>query len=255
MKKILCILCIIPVLLCLGACGKKAQPTSGDIKPKTASVSPNWQKIAEKNEVKIGVPSLENNFDNELIDEFARELNIPVTKILTKNTDFKTAISDGSIDMYWGLYPKEAKDSIDYTLSTPYLTTTALLLKNASSNKTADKETSVVGAVKNSPEEIIASDKFANVKTYNSESEVLEALKAGSIDFASVNNSTYEKSKYAESGQFSEENSSMYNLVIVFKNGYTDVATEADKVLAKVKASGKASEVCEKWYGKDLISK
>ena len=65
----------------------------------------------------------------------------------------------------------------------------------------------------------------------------------------------YEKSDYVNSKQYVVKDTTMYNLVVAFKDGYTDIAHEVDRALAKIKASGIASEISEKWYGKDLISK
>lgn len=258
MKKILCIICIITALFSMCACDKSEENmpvSSGALQPKTVSEADNWQKIIKRNEVKIGVPSLENNFDTELIDAFAKELNIPVTKVLVPDgKNFGELLENGEIDMYWGLYPKEALSSIKYTLSTPYLTSTAAVICFSGKEEEFSKETSSLGAAKDSPEEILAYDKAKNVKIYSSADELLYAHKMGYIEFAVLDKHTFENSKYYNAEVYGFADTQMYNLVIAFKDGYKDVAAETDKTLAKVKASGVASEICEKWYGKDLIS-
>lgn len=254
MKKILLMLCVIAVALSLASCKSKTKNNepvnkNGAIQPKnTALEAPNWKKIAENNQLKIGVS--ENKFCDELIDAFAVELGIPVVKVKAGD-DFKALLENETIDMYWGLYPKEAYDSFDFTFSTPYLTSTAVLIT------LAEKESKIasVGAIKNSAEAVLANEKCESVKLYGSVGELQKALNTGVLDAILINNCDYENTKYFLSDRYELKDSSMYNLVITFKDGHTDVAAEIDKTLAKIKASGVASEICEKWYGKDLISK
>ena len=254
MRKILYAICIIAIVFSMTSCKKEPVQTDVGLQSKTAADSPHWQKIVAKNELKIGVPSTENSFYNELIDAFAKELDIPVTKI-SADGDFKKLLEDGTIDMYWGLYPKEAPDSFDFTFSTPYVTTTAVLLTLADNTEAADTKNNVIGVVKNSAEALLAAGKYENIKTYDSVKELWTALGYGNVNCIMMNNCDYESSDYFSSDKFRVQDTAMYNLVIAFKDGYTDLAAETDKTLAKIKASGVASEICEKWYGKDLISK
>ena len=253
MKKILYAIFIITMIFSITSCKKGEVKTDGAIQPKTSD-SPHWKKIISKNELKIGVPDTENGFCSELIDAFAKELGIPVTKIVT-DSDFKILLEDGTIDMYWGLYPKEASNSFDFTFSTPYATTTAVLITLAGNASKPDTKNDVIGIVKNSAEEFLAEGKYENIKSFNSVNELMSSLQNGNIRFAMLNNCEYEGSAYASSDKFIIQDTSMYNLVIAFKDGYTDLAAETDKTLAKIKASGDASEISIKWYGKDLISK
>ena len=257
MKKILCVICIITSLFSFGACDKKTSeiPVSESVQPKAVDEAVNWQKIIKSNEIKIGVPLISNSFDSELIDAFSKELNISVKKVLVKDTEsFGELLENGEIDMYWGLYPKEALNSIDYTLSVPYFTSTVAVVCFSGYEDKFSKESSVVGVVKDSPEEILVADKINSFKTYKSIDELLYLLKMGYIEYAVLDSHQFEASKYYNSEVYKIVDSQMYNLVIAFKEGYKDVKMETEKVLAKIKASGVASEICEKWYGKDLIS-
>lgn len=258
MKKILCVIYLIVAILMFGACGedKVSQPTNSGLQPKLAANTSHWQKIVKDNEIKIGVPSLENSFCNELIDAFDKELNIPVKKIKAENTsDIKEMLENGEIDMYWGLYPKEAPNSLDFSFSAPYLTTTAVFITDSKAFGSLDKNDQIVGVLKNSAEEFLVTGNYSNVKTYNSYKELWDALIFGRLTTVAINKCDYEKSKYSSFSKYDLSDTQMYNLVIAFKDGYTDLATEIDKTVAKIKASGIASEICEKWYGKDLISK
>lgn len=256
MKKILLTLCVIAIAFGLASCKGKTKSDepvnkNGALQPKnTASEAPNWKKIAENNELKIGVSENEGGFCDELIDAFTVELGIPVVKVKAGD-DFKALLEDGTIDMYWGLYPKEASDSFDFTFSSPYLTSTAVLITLTGRGS----EIASVGAVKYSAEATLAKEKGESVKLYENVGELRNALNAGVLDAILINNCDYESSEYFSSDSYELKDSSMYNLVIAFKDGHTDVAAEIDKTLAKIKASGVASEICEKWYGKDLISK
>lgn len=256
MKKILYAIFIIAIAFCFSSCkkGKESEndvKSTGEIKPKnSASEAVNWKKIVEKNELKIGIPETDNGFCAELADAFAKELNIPVSKIKTE-TDFKPQLEDGAIDMYWGLYPKEAANSFDFTFSAPYATSTANLIVLSGS----DEKTDIIGALNSSAEALLADGKYSETKLYGSLSELQSALANGSVDGIMLNSCTYESSDYLSSDKFLIKDTLMYNLVIIFKDGHTDVAAEIDKTMAKIKASGVASEICEKYYGKDLISK
>jgi len=251
MKKILFAILVIAMAFNMTSCTKEdlPSPKEGALHPKTSSDFNNWAKIVEKNEINIGVPNIGKSFCNDLIDEFEKELNISVNKVAV-NGDFKDALSKGDIDMYWGLYPKEAQDSFDYTVSSPYLTTTAVLLTLSGKD-----EVSSVGVLKNSAEEKLAKGKYETIKAYSSLSELWAALGYKKTDAILINNCDWEKSDYVNSKLYSIKDTTMYNLVIAFKDGYTDLATEIDKTLAKIKASGVASEISVHWYGKDLISK
>lgn len=251
MKKILFAILIIAMAFNMTSCNKDELPpkNEGALHPKTSSELDNWKTIIENNELKIGVTTSGLSFCSELIDEFEKELNIPVKKIVVDN-EFSDELNDAVIDMYWGLYPKEASDSFDYTLSSPYLTSTAVLLTVAGT-----ENISSVGVLKNSAEEKLANGKYEHIKTYKNLNELWTALGYRKTDAILMNNCDWEKSDYVNSKSYEIKDTTMYNLVVAIKDGYTDIAHEVDRALAKIKASGIASEISEKWYGKDLISK
>ena len=251
MKKILFAILVIAMAFNMTSCNKDELPNKvdGTLHPKTSSELNNWKKIVADNELKIGVTSEGLSFCNELIDEFGKELNVSIKKIVV-NENFKDKLEKGDIDMFWGLYPKEAQDSFDYTVSSPYLTSTSVLITIA-----GNENISSVGVLKNSAEEKLAKGKYEHIKTYKNLNELWTALGYRKTDSILMNICDFEKSDYVNSKQYVVKDSTMYNLVVAFKDGYTDIAHEVDRALAKIKASGIASEISEKWYGKDLISK
>ena len=46
-----------------------------------------------------------------------------------------------------------------------------------------------------------------------------------------------------------------YDLVVGFQQNNTSVATEAEKIIAKIKADGTATDICLQWYLNDYIKK
>ncbi|MBQ7792299.1 MAG: hypothetical protein IJ367_02260, partial [Clostridia bacterium] len=45
------------------------------------------------------------------------------------------------------------------------------------------------------------------------------------------------------------------DLVVAFEQNNTSVAAEVEKIIAKIKADGTASEICTAWYPADFITK
>ncbi len=251
MKKILLILSILLAAFGLFGC-ETAQPSVESpmqIPPKEIS---GWDKIVQQGELRIGVSSLKDSFDNDLIDAFAKELEIPVTKVVIPWDETRSDyLKENQVDLLWGQIPATSDTSTLFRLSTPYFNSTIAYI-SYDPDLILD-ETTVIGVIKNSAEEQTVRSYYPNINTYTGKNELFAAMAGGSCDVVLYNKDIHEAS--FQKGNLHTIKEVPYELVVAFEQNNVSVCTEVEKILAKIKADGSASEICLRWYPVDLITK
>ncbi|MBR5239386.1 MAG: transporter substrate-binding domain-containing protein [Clostridia bacterium] len=253
MKKIWLILSIaLLIVLCCG-CEKQEETFVPVSEPIPQEELTQWDRIVQQNELKIGVPDISDSFDNQLIDAFAKELEIKVTKVVIPRDETAVeAIQNGSVDMLWGQIPATADTSTLFRLSTPYFNGTTLYL--ARDPQLLLEQTTVVGVLKDSAEEISVRNYYDTVYSYANQNDLLYALNSGECSVILYNKALYENLPQ-KSGNLHIIKEVPYELVVAFEQNNVSVCTEVEKILAKIKADGTASEICLEWYPQDFITK
>ncbi len=253
MKKISLILSVLLAIFILFGCESAVEPAVEVSEPMVSEEVSRWDEIVQQNELRVGVPTTGSSFDNELIDAFAKELGIPVTKVVIPWDETRSdSLKENQVDLLWGQIPATSDTSIAFRLSTPYFNSTILYL-----TKNQDivlDETTVVGVIKNSAEEISVTNYYDTVHSYSTESELFYALNSGSCDVILYNKALYEN-KPRKSDHLHIVKEVPYELAVAFEQNNVAVCTEVEKILAKIKADGTASEICCRWYPVDLITK
>lgn len=242
-------------LLILLTCGCSIIPQNETAHP--ASVPPiqktPWDKIVKTNEIKIGVPSLEDSMDNRLIDAFSEESNLTVSKVvLPWDETLSTALKDGSVDMLWGQIPATSDSSTMFRLSNPYFHSTMLYLSHT--EELAVTEDTPVGVIKHSAGQFMAEKYFKSVSVYHTRDELFHALSRQQVDCVLYDNALFHNMQIKK--DFCHIVKEVpYDLVVAFEHNNTSVASEAEKIIAKIKADGTATDICLKWYLSDYIKK
>ncbi len=252
MKKILLILSILLAAFGLYGCENVAEPAVEVSEPVLWEELTGWDAIVQRDELRIGVPDTKDSFDNDLIDAFAKELEITVTKVkIPWNEALPDYLKENRVDMLWGQIPATSETSTAFRLSSPYFNSTVLYIA-----RTPDlvlEPTTVIGVTENSMEEAMVTNYYETVHAYASEKELFLALNNGTCDAV-----LYDKALYEElllKGNRYTIKEVPYELVIAFEQNNVSVCTEVEKILAKIKADGTASEICLQWYPVDLITK
>ncbi len=253
MKKILLILSILLALFGLSGCENAVEPiseVSEQISPKEVS---RWDEIVQRNELRIGVPDTANSFDNDLIDAFSKELEITVTKVKVPwNETLVDYLTENRVDMIWGQIPATSETSTAFRLSSPYFNSTAFYI--AKTPELVLEPTTIIGVIKNSVEEAMVKNYYETVHIYDSKDELFSALTNGVCNVVLYNKALYENLPQ-KSEVFHIIKEAPYELVVAFEQNNVSVCTEVEKILAKIKADGTASEICLAWYPTDLITK
>lgn len=225
----------------------KAVPPKKEVSEREAGL----QSIKD-GEFRVGINQSE--FSKELVDAFAKENGLQVEVTYYNSLEnAKKALDDEEIQMYLGDFPKESKDTIDFYVSSPYLKASSSVV-SLSEDYSFNKETDVAGYVENTAQEMLVENYFANSKGYDNINSLMNALSSGKIDCAFVNTATFNKSGFFGKGYF-ECDTFSYSLVAVFKQENEELAKEAEVFFAKLKASGTADDISEKYFGENLIIK
>lgn len=254
MKRFMLIFSAVLMIFLFCSCEKQTEPEDSFVtvsEPIPEKETTKWDEIVRRNELKIGVPNTSDTFDNQLIDAFAKELEIEVIKVeIPWNETAADAIKNGSVDMLWGQIPATANTSTLFRLSNPYFNSTMLYI--AKDPEVVLEKTTVVGVLKNSAEESIVSNYHETVRTSTNQNDLFYSLNSGNCDVI-----LYDKTLYENLPQKSEDfhiiKEVPYELVVAFEQNNVSVCTEVDKILAKIKADGTATEICLAWYPVDLI--
>ncbi len=251
MKKLLLIAFIFLLTFSLGGCQNPTAPTTTLQTPQPQKQLTPWDEIVKNNEIKIGVPSLEDSMDNRLIDAFAKETNLTVSKVVLPWDDsLESAVTDGMVDMLWGQIPATSKSSTMFRLSNPYFHSTMLYLSRTK-DLTVEQDTTV-GVLKNSAGQFMAENYFTSTKVYNTKNELFNALSMRRVACILYDKALFENMKKDNLHIVKEV---PYDLVVAFQQNNISVANEVEKLIAKIKADGTASDICLQWYLNDYIQK
>ena len=255
MRKLLLMAVMIVTVITTGACAVKKIDTShttGSTKNIPVKAVTSWDRILEENKIVIGTDG--STFNKNLAESLKKEMGVDVEII--SYSDFEKAgeaVKNGEIDMYLGMFPKETALSIDYYLSEPYLQSTSVVVSLSQDYKINKKE-DTVAVLKNSAEEKTVSMYCDNYKAYNSVGAMFLALNSSQASSVLIDEIVFEKSGYNTNKYFVCD-SYPYNLVAIFNENESDIAKEMNIYLAKIKASGTASEISRENFGKDIIYK
>lgn len=253
MKKQFLILsvCLLIILTC-GCSSLSPKATRSSVSPYQKS-TPEWAKIVKNNEIKIGVPTADATFDNQLIDAFANEAKLQVTKVvIPQGEPFLQAIEDGTVDMIWGQLPATSVSSSSFRLSNPYFHSTVAYISKVQDVQLTDE--AVIGVLENSAESYIAEGVYPKVHLYRTEADLFYALASDQVSCVLYNKPLFEKSEYSKQALHIVKEVPC-DLVVAFQHSNTSVATEVEKILAKIKADGTASAICKEWYSEDFITR
>jgi len=243
------VLGLLLVTLILTSCVTKQEQV--DTTPINKSIpTTRWDTIVENGELKIGVNTLGDSFDNDLIDEFSKESKLTVTKVLVTDEEKAQTLNNNEVDFLWSQIPDSSENSMQYSLSRPYFNY-AILTVTKNEEKT---EWGLIGTLENSVATEIALRRRKEVTTAPDVSQLLSLLQNDQVDAVYINKETYNNSEVPKDN-FIIADDSVCNLVLAFKHNDTDVKNEVEKIMAKIKANGTASDISEKWYNKDFIIK
>lgn len=252
MKKFLLILsiCMLIVLTCGCSSTSPLEDAASVSLPQKETTQ--WDRIVQNNEIKIGVPTTNDTFDNQLIEAFAKEAQLKVTKVPLSGEDASKAVLDGSVDMLWGQIPATSESSTMFRLSNPYFHSTTVYISNVETPELT-KDTPV-GVLEHSAEAFMADSFFETVIRYRTEAELFRSLSHKKIACILYNKPLFEASDTNKEALYIVKEVPC-DLVVAFQHNNTSVATEVEKIIAKIKADGTASEICTAWYPADFITK
>ena len=209
-----------------------------------------WDTIMQRGELIIGVKNLYESFDNDLLDAFAKELPIDIKKVVIDWDNRKEALDSEEVDFLWGQIPDTSENSVLSNLSLPHVKGSTVVVV-----KTANYDTPVsVGVLDSTADFDVAKSYFKQIEKYKDINSLFNALSWEQIDAAVINEDIYENSRvYKDLYKIIDDYE--YNLVFEFRHGDNDIKTEVERLMAKVQGDNTASEISEKWFGKDLIIK
>ena len=158
------------------------------------------------------------------------------------------ALNKSQVDFLWSQIPDSSENSLHYSLSKPYFNCSILTVIKDSNDAVT------IGTVLNSVSTEIALREEKNVKTAADVKALLTMLRNGEVDSLYINKETF-TSLGTQTDDLTVCAEFETKLVLAFKQNDNAVKTEVEKIMAKIKANGTASEISEKWYGKDYIIK
>ena len=211
-----------------------------------------WDRIVKDKKILVGISDRE--FNRRLVEELKPEMgmDVEITQFASFD-DAAEALKNKDIDMYIGEFPKESKRSLEFALSDAYIQGTSVIIGKSEDYK-VDKNKDVAGVIRGSAEEKTVDLYFNEYLGFSSYYELFSALNSGKISCVFIDENEYEKSGFKREDLYVCD-SYVYNLIAIFNEQCTDVASKMNVYLAKVKASGVASEISEEVYGKDVIYK
>lgn len=253
MKKALLILSVLLAVFLLSGCETIPEHNTEVLRDTPKKTATQWDEIVQRNELRIGVPSTDPSFDNDLIDAFAEELGISVTKIIVPWDDSRVDyLKENRVDMLWGQIPATADTSATYRLSAPYCSGTIFYIARTPDITLSDS--TIVGAIAHSAEESSVKGYYQTLLSSPNTTALFSALNSGRCEVVLCNKTVYETLPQ-KSEKLHVVKEVPYELVVAFEQNNLSVATEVEKILAKIKANTIASEICLKWYPADFITK
>ena len=214
--------------------------------------------LNEKNEI-IG-------FDIDLARAVGEEIGINV-KFQPINWDAKEMeLNTGKIDIIWnGLtYSKEREQQ--FSLTKTYMETKPIVVVNAEINKNINNLEDIYGKSVCLQKGALAQASLISSEAVNNSKETvyletmldcLNEVRLGKIDAAIVDDviARYYLKKFSNENELKilEKEIPAENYVIAVKKGNEELKNLIEEGLEKIVKSGKAKEISEKWFGKDLV--
>ena len=204
-------------------------------------------------------------FDIDLAKEVASRMGV---ELEIKPIDWSSSIlslNKGDIDVLWnGVTINESrKEQINF--SKPYLNNRLIIVKPKDRNDINSKEDlagKVLGVQVGSNDEALQSDsiskKAKEIRKYDVNVNAFLDLMAKRIDVVIIDEVAAQYYISEEKADFVVvENSPLTEEFygIGFRKTDEQLLTEVDKILDEMKADGKAAEISQKWFAKDIVLK
>lgn len=273
MKKVFAgFLAAVMCLAIFAGCAKKDEGTDQTQDQATADVS--WEYIQNKGKIVMGLddsfPPMGFRDDNGELVGFDIDMAKAVSEKLgveleLQPIDWKTKeleLNNKNVDLLWNGFSVTPERAAALTLSKPYMTNVqSVLVKKDSSIKTlADLKnkkvavqdgSSAQGALKEMDEELYNSitqlDFKENVTALND-------VASGQADALAVDSvvANYLISKRPNEFVLLEETLAPEEYAIGFRKGDEAFKNKIDQAIEELKAEGKAAEISNKWFGRDV---
>ena len=211
-----------------------------------------WDAILKQNQMTVGINRTE--FAELFVEALGKESGLQLEVIeYASFEDAKKAVENKEVQMYVGNFPKESRDTIDFSVSSPYLKSTSDIIALSEDYK-PDKDNDTAGVIRESTEMFLVDNYFNNYVVYDNIHQLFSALVNKKISCAFIDTLLFEKSGYSKNEYFVFD-TYPYSLVAVYNQKSTEVAREMEVWIAKLKASGEADDISEKCFGENLIFK
>lgn len=204
-------------------------------------------------------------FDIDMAKELTDRLGV---ELETKYIDWDSKqfeLDNNNIDAIWNGFTITPAREKEVTFTQPYFDNHIVMmsLKGNSYESLEDLAGKTVGVELQSSGQIAleeredVNDSLKEMMKYTSVSEALMALKTGGIDVIVVdeNFARYVSSKESERYEISEARFNPENYGVGLRKGSNKLAEKIDEIIDEMIADGSASEISEKWFGEDLMSR
>ena len=266
MKSVKIILSIVITIIMLAGCSEKS-----------ASVDNSLQKVKDAGKLILGLDDTFApmgfrdssgevvGFDIDLAKEVASRMGV---ELEIKPIDWSSSIlslNKGDIDVLWnGLTINESrKEQINF--SKPYLNNRLVIVKpnnRSDINSKEDLAGKVLGVQVGSNDEALSLDPISKeakeIRKYDVNVNAFLDLKAKRIDVVIIDEVAAQYYISEEKVDFVVvENSSLTEEFygVGFRKTDAKLLAEVDRILDEMKADGKASEISQKWFVKDIVLK
>lgn len=244
---------------------------------KKSSVDNSLQKVKDSKKLVLGLDDTfapmgfrDNSgeivgFDIDLAKEVASRMGVALE---IKPIDWSSSIlslNKGDIDVLWnGVTINESrKEQINF--SKPYLNNRLIIVKPKDRNDINSKEDlagKILGVQVGSNDEALSSDSISKeakeIRKYDVNVNAFLDLKAKRIDVVIIDEVAAQYYISEEKVDFIVvENSPLTEEFygVGFRKTDAKLLAEVDKILDEMKADGKASEISQKWFAKDIVLK
>lgn len=204
-------------------------------------------------------------FDIDLAKEVANRMGVELEIKPIEWSSSILSLNKGDIDVLWnGLTINETrKEQINF--SKPYLNNRLVIVKPKGRNDINLKEDlagKILGVQVGSNDEALQSDPISKeakeIRKYDVNVNAFLDLKAKRIDAVIIDEVAAQYYISEEKVDFVVvENSPLTEEFygVGFRKNATELLAEVDRILDEMKADGKASEISQKWFAKDIVLK
>lgn len=204
-------------------------------------------------------------FDIDLAKEVANRMGVELEIKPIEWSSSILSLNKGDIDVLWnGLTINETrKEQINF--SKPYLNNRLVIVKPKDRNDINSKEDlagKILGVQVGSNDEALQSDPISKeakeIRKYDVNVNAFLDLKAKRIDAVIIDEVAAQYYISEEKVDFVVvENSPLTEEFygVGFRKNATELLVEVDRILDEMKADGKASEISQKWFAKDIVLK